>query len=529
MARAGSFSLQSTKRQQTLAPAPSSLPPAQAQAAPCPERKCSPALAYSVGAGLEHEFLTPPATPKLAPRQLRPGAQGVMPQSSGIVPMSPASTPSHASSPSTLGVQPLCRSRLGQLLRSQELVDCLEASGRVGQPVLASLVALAEQAVHMGIDYGALGHNWNHPKSRTQYRQGQHPSITCAASRARAEASRQQLVEAIVAILHGARDAEAIVVDLFVKEIGLHPKSTAARSASFAGVAAALRAELLLPLRALNEGQKCMHFTFRKEAVPPGAVSQTVDDLIAATLSRPGGFSDWRYSHPVGAEQLRGLDALQAAVWRQPTSVDHTGGIRSHECEDGELGLFWATKIGGPSHGFDFEGQCNLALLANARNKVILISDPAWPAHPVGRAHFRCLWAVQNGTKVEPRLWLEAVNCDFDAKAAGVIDYSRLVRAVLWHAMAKADAMRVSLSVDPSLANALTVTSAGEGTVRQHCEIMLLRPSNGVCEASDFLSKRHDWVQLQEELTAPIPRVLYTPAAMGSNSVYPCMPQYGRL
>ena len=35
----------------------------------------------------------------------------------------------------------------------------------------------------------------------------------------------------------------------------------------------------------------------------------------------------------------------------------------------GELGFFWATKIGGPSHGFDLEGQCLLPLLANARHK----------------------------------------------------------------------------------------------------------------------------------------------------------------
>lgn len=420
------------------------------------------------------------------------------------------------------------RDRMSQLLRSSEIVDALEGSGRVGQPVLAALAALAEQSVHMGIDYGTLGHNWNHPKSRTQYRQGQHPSTTCTASRVRAEASRQKLVEAIGAILHGS-NAEATVVDLFVNEIGLHPQSTAASSASFAGVAAALRAELLLPLRALNEGRRCMHFTFRGEAVPQGAVSQTVDELIAATLSRPGGFSDWRYSNPTGTEQLRGLNALQVALWRQPTSIDHAGGIRSHECEDGELGLFWATKIGGPSHGFDFEGQCNLALLANARNKVVLVSDPAWPAHPVGRAHFRCLWAVQDGSRQEPRLWLEAVNCDFDAKSSIAIDYSKLVRVVLWHAMAKADAMCVPLSVDPSLAGPLAALSAATGTVQQCCETMLLRPSNGVCEASDFLSKRHDWVQLQEELTASIPRVLYTPAALGLNSVFLGTHQYGRL
>ena len=47
----------------------------------------------------------------------------------------------------------------------------------------------------------------------------------------------------------------------------------------------------------------------------------------------------------------------------------------THEDAAGELGLFWATKIGGPSHGFDFEGQCLLPLLANARHKVVLVTD----------------------------------------------------------------------------------------------------------------------------------------------------------
>ena len=75
----------------------------------------------------------------------------------------------------------------------------------------------------------------------------------------------------------------------------------------------------------------------------------------------------------------------------------------------GDSGVrFWATKIGGPSHGFDVEAQCgsaaasvvvsrdavlhisprpgHLPLLANARSKVILVSDPSYPHHPVGRA-----------------------------------------------------------------------------------------------------------------------------------------------
>ena len=74
-----------------------------------------------------------------------------------------------------------------------------------------------------------------------------------------------------------------------------------------------------------------------------------------------------------------------------------------------QLGFWWATKIGGPSHGFDLEGQCLLPLLCNARHKVILVSDPGWPHHPSGRAHFRLLW-IHGTSPPRPVLWLETVN-----------------------------------------------------------------------------------------------------------------------
>merc|ERR1712136_68548 len=160
-------------------------------------------------------------------------------------------------------------------------------------------------------------------------------------------------------------------------------------------------------------------------------------------------------------------------------------------------GFFWATKIGGPSHGFDYEAQCLLPLLANARHKVILVTDPvAWPFHPMCRAHWRLLWtALPDGTPTpnpEPRLWLEAVNADFGARSANVVEQT---------AMAKAVAMERDTG----------------GVVWQTHECFLLRPSNGVCEASDYLSNKHDWVQLQDEVTEPLWRALYVPAQCASS------------
>mmetsp|Transcript_54390 Transcript_54390/g.158781 ORF Transcript_54390/g.158781 Transcript_54390/m.158781 type:complete len:283 (-) Transcript_54390:74-922(-) len=270
--------------------------------------------------------------------------------------------------------------------------------------------------------------------------------------------------------------------------------------------------QLLLPLRALNECE--MRCTMTGEPLPTEELRQVVRTVTGAVLSRPGGFEDWRYGNPVGQEQLRGLSSEQLAAWREATSMGHPRGVRTHEDAPGELGLFWATKIGGPSHGFDYESQCILPLLANARHKVILVSDPKWPHHPAGRAHWRLLWSADARGKggPEPRLWLETVNCDFDAHGLSTDIWEV---AALQHAMAKAQAMHVPLSVAPSLAEDLRRIAKGKGIkgdVRHVRERLLLRPSNALVEASDYLGSRHDWLQRAEEVTREISRALFSPA-----------------
>lgn len=407
---------------------------------------------------------------------------------------------------------------LASLLRNRELVERLRVCGNASNSVLVALAALGEQAVTMGIDYLSLGHSWNHPTTRKQYRQACHPSTTCVYSRQRGEASRMRLQEVVMSIISGSRNAEDAVIEMFLAEIGAATEGIA-KHATFSGVMAALSAELLLPLRALQEGQNSMHRTYFGEAVPPSAVKQTVYALISATLSKPDGFSEWRYNNLVGMEQLRGLTRMQIEKWKEPTSVAHAEGIRTHEDHEGELGFFWATKIGGPSHGFDYEGQCLLPLLANARNKVVLVSDSAWSSNPVGRAHFRMLWTAPEFGASEPRLWLEAVNRDFDATN---VDMSTLTDAVLSHAVEKAEAMGIPLSLDPMLSRELALVCSKrrvQCTSRMILERLVLRPSNGVCEASDFLSHRHDWVQQQEEVTEPISRALYVPASCRASRI----------
>merc|ERR1712139_285243 len=190
-----------------------------------------------------------------------------------------------------------------------------------------------------------------------------------------------------------------------------------------------------------------------------------------------------------------------------------------------ELGLFWATKIGGPSHGFDYEAHCVLPLLANAKQKTIFVKDPRWTHFPAGRAHFRLLWTAggcfESSGQPEPRLWLEALHRDSAAEQQGIgmeIEFVAWLHAVLRHALTKADAMQVALSVHPRLEKILyhcvedRNKSGQTSTVEEQ---ILLRPSNGIVEASDELGSKHDWIQLTEDVTEPIKRILYVPSVTG--------------
>jgi len=389
--------------------------------------------------------------------------------------------------------------------------------------ILRALRLLAEQSTR-GIDYASLGLGWHHPTSRTEYSRAQHESFRHPRSRQRSEASRTalaHLVEAGRAGDEGAlSDVESAIVEAFLREVGLGPGSpgaeAASKEASFATVLAALEAELLMPLRALNEGQPSMHTTFNGWPVPPDNVATTVSEIMTHVLR--GDFSEWRYSNPVGACQLEGLSPLQIAKWAEATSTEYEGGVVVHEDSPGELGLFWATKIGGPSHGFDIEGQCLLPLLANARHKVVLVSDPAWTYHPVGRAHFRLLWTHPPPSRA--MLWLESVNRDFLAK----VNSRPWQRMVLLHVVAKADAMCVELSVDTMLQRELEAVvqeRSSNGKISIKSDRLLLRPSNGVVEASDYLAGKHDWVQLEDEVTHAHRRCIYTPQSVAGEGGAP--------
>lgn len=382
----------------------------------------------------------------------------------------------------------------------------LVASERVTRQELRGLRQLVVQSVVMSIDYKTLGLGWHNPQSRIAFRKASHPSITHPASRLRAEQSKLRLVKLIRSLADESSylSAGAQIVNAFCDEISIAPE--VASQATVEGGLAALEAELLLPLRALTEDRfagKTMARTFNGDPLPADRIEAKIDELTAHVLD--GTYSVWRYSNRIGARQLEGLTDQQLDLWMEPTRTEWEDGIVVHEDEPGELGFFWATKIGGPSHGFDLEGQCLLPLLCNARHKVVLVSSPDWPHYPSGRAHFRLLWTTDR-EKPRPVLWFETVNRCFDAD----VDSRLWGVAVLTHIARKAEAMDAILSVSPGIGGALQEVVSHPGRLRQVCERLTLRPSNAVVEASDYLGD-HDWLQEDEQVTHPLHRVVYEP------------------
>ena len=68
--------------------------------------------------------------------------------------------------------------------------------------------------------------------------------------------------------------------------------------------------------------------------------------------------------------------------------------------------------------------------------------------------------------------------------------------------------------VEAHLAGAVekVARESGGGSVASASDRLVLRPSNGVLEASDYLTNKHDWVQMAEEVTGSLRRAVFTPS-----------------
>ena len=385
-----------------------------------------------------------------------------------------------------------------------------------------ALLMLVDQAL-AAPDYATLGKGWFHPDNRLEYRRRTHDVFTCAASRARQQASSARLAKRLCAIAgkgqKGAVDLVALILSSFVEEIGAARDAKSAESLTLRwkpnlqAVRAALKAELLVPLRALTECDACT--TVSGAPVPRDAVTAVIDDVAASVVSGrySGGLGSWLYSNTGAEAQLAGLSSETRLDWMADESVRHGAHDGLVTVDESGLGVFWATKIGSPGHGFDYETQCLLPLVANARHKVILVKDPSTPKHATGCAHLRLIHFEDN---VTPVLWLEAMNVDL--KAIGVDDTEYLAVAIS-HAAAKAEKLGVALSMDTSTRRVATQVIEGReafagGRLEVRQERMTLRASVGVVEASDTLSHRHDWVQMADETTHEIRRLVYTPSSV---------------
>ena len=99
----------------------------------------------------------------------------------------------------------------------------------------------------------------------------------------------------------------------------------------------------------------------------------------------------------------------------------------------------------------------------------------------------------------------------------GSADHRGYHLATVHHAMRKAQAMGVPLSMERFCQGAaqsvLSTKGSSSVTGRLECvrEALILAPSTGVVEASDTLTAKHDWVQIDEETTPPLSRVVYFP------------------
>lgn len=353
--------------------------------------------------------------------------------------------------------------------------------------LLGSYALLADEAMHAP-DYAGSPTSWG-PEHRQAYRARMHSG---AWDRERQTRSRR----ALAAALRGLAEAhdpvvalERVLIAEFLREIGVPPETSMKWRPTEEAIGRALEGEAFLPLRAYQEraAQCGRRYASREEW------HAVVDPLIQSVVE--GRFSEWRVSNEASRLQLAVLDEAQRAEWLKDRSVSHEietkdGGrviLTTSEAQASDFGLFWATKVGGPSHGFDTMTNCALALATNARNNTILVTDPRWPNH-AGRTYIRLFSLKDTG---EPVLFLEGSHRDFGYPGPrGPVDI-----AIARHALEKARAMNVRLVLSWECSQIIAELGLrGEWRSPEY----VVAPSLLVEAASVF--GPHDWRQQREEV-----------------------------
>lgn len=349
---------------------------------------------------------------------------------------------------------------------------------------------LADQTVG-NVDYARAGCGWNHPESRSEYRRRTHASFHSNITRERRKKDRKRLVDTLegVVLSDGGGNTNALVsaaVELFAEMSGC--RAVGADAPTEEGVLQALRAEGLVPLRALCECAKS-RVTMSGASIPSEPYETAVRRLAEAVIR--GTWRSLRYDAASGdVRQLAALDDATRSAWSflgrcgsvlEPgrfTTWDGVVGTSMHRLVLEEarkrgrpiailadtLELLWATKIGGPSHGFDYEPQCHLPLLMNARHKAIVVVDAGFEHHPAFRSHVRLL-QVHGGDASSHHVYLEPLNACFsmNSLAKHAPDYGAAVRAYAALAITLAAKLHVPLSFEPGLRAVILDALQSEG------------------------------------------------------------------
>lgn len=398
---------------------------------------------------------------------------------------------------------------LGKLLGDEALGRALAASvNKAKDPQtytqnLAAFTLLVDQA-SSAPDYTMTRQGWHYPKSRQDYRARAFDNGVVYLSENRLENSHSQALKVARELVNSAQPdglLEKSLVDRFVFEIGASQRRTADWKPTAAGVREALNREALVPLRALNETVQDMAAKHRHY----DEFRSVVDNVTKAVVE--GNYREWRYTNPASKDQLKVLSNAQQEAWMNTKvsaefEAPHGGKLKTRE-EDG-VDLLWLTKIGGPSHGFDYGGHCLMPLLANARTKAIVVEDSLWPNNPAARAYLRLVSTPEG----QPVLYLEPLQRDFPHrdrfKDRGLDTYFEA--ALLETAVKKAAALGVPLSIGGWLKP--LAEQLGYNSEPDDRPVFMLGRSGGVLEASDTLTRLHDWVQTETQKVEPHERRL---------------------
>lgn len=415
------------------------------------------------------------------------------------------STPAQLST--VAGAAKVIADRLG----APELAGELEAAGARAKneggfkEAIATFARLAEQATSAP-DYAVTGSGWHNLWSRGEYRRQLHSGDVVFQSEERLDSTAVRLRQAAKTAAESRSPTTALskaAVRGFMQEVGVHPRLADTWKPNLAGVSQTLQAEALVPLRALNETIGDVPAKYGR--VRP-QMRQVVSDITQAMVE--GRFSEWRSTHPASAKQLAPLSPAQKDAWLSDQvglRANHEGAVLSTREEAGPE-LLWVTKIGGPSHGFDYGPHCLLPLLANARSRPILVDSSDYPENALARSYLRLLERKDG----RPVLYLEPLQPD-KPQGNKVTDPHReraLQELILSHAVAKAQQLGVPLSISGGLGH--MAKEMGLRVVKDRDPAYVAAGSGGVTEASDTMFE-HDWEQMKPQTLHIVGRSLVLP------------------